>query len=145
MNDELYRLHPALPLESTLYELQEIGNSIEGNIAVVLCGSSMMLPTLISRNTSDLDVPNIRLAESSFRCLCHWRLCVQFFQLQAPPLCRAAMFFAGANVRELGKFQSGAFMREPQQRERKHRSIASFLIHHLESISQKKQETVASD
>ena len=53
--DELYRRHPQPAFSSTLGELQDLGNSEKGRVCVLLCGSSAVLPLLISVEYDDDD------------------------------------------------------------------------------------------
>jgi len=86
--DELYRKSPSLALENTLDELQGLGNKTTGTIAVVLCGSSLMLPALISRTTTDMmmkefpmlkHAPDLNIHKYSTSIACVVRRCFCYF------------------------------------------------------------------
>ena len=119
--DEMYRCASALQFHDTLGELQTLGNSTEGRVAVVLCGSSAVLPMLICANVQTVDKSEFRLLQSEVPNLNGNKYTptqihpphsadLAIVQQLAPSLsvkdAREILFFAGANARQVTKAMS---------------------------------------
>ncbi len=66
--DQLYRLDPKTPAgecaNESLFELAFLGDQDTGLASTIICGSSAMLPLLITRNTNDPEFPMLSGAPS---------------------------------------------------------------------------------
>lgn len=116
--DELYRQNSRPIFQETLAELQSLGNGISGRVSIVLCGSSAMLPMLISKNTMDhkqfpllLGAPNLNSTKfHAFQIYSPTSVSIDIVRQLRPNLSlqdlRAILFLTGGNVREIDKVET---------------------------------------